>query len=178
MRRRSTPHRMVEEAYAYVQDESLKACAALLIEASKLPDHQGVAMDVSKIIYGAAGLAIVAGLIAAISGGGTPPSASRADNSPTVSPENLDVLKNATFLAENPEFPETTRQMIELAGYSCPRLTMLEIKEPSPYGTKLEALCGPRGSTGTYRHLHYAVYPEKFKISLCKPFEVFGPECN
>lgn len=33
-------HRMVEEAYAYVQDASLKAYAALLIEAYQLPDHQ------------------------------------------------------------------------------------------------------------------------------------------
>lgn len=31
---------MVEEAYAYVQGENLKACAALLIEAYQLPDRQ------------------------------------------------------------------------------------------------------------------------------------------
>ncbi len=31
---------MVGEAHAYVQGESLKACAALLTEAFQLPDHQ------------------------------------------------------------------------------------------------------------------------------------------
>ena len=41
MRRQSTPRPMVGEACAHVQGESLKAHAALLTEASQLPDHQG-----------------------------------------------------------------------------------------------------------------------------------------
>jgi len=47
---------MVEEALAYVQGESLKANAALLTEAFKLPDHQvGGSMGTFLLLYVFAG---------------------------------------------------------------------------------------------------------------------------
>jgi hypothetical protein len=60
---------MVGEAHAYVQGESLKVCAALLTEASQLPDHQvgGRSMYFLKfvllMVIGAACLFVAADLM-------------------------------------------------------------------------------------------------------------------
>jgi hypothetical protein len=48
----------------------------------------------------------------------------------------------------------------------------------SPYGVKLEALCGPPGSTNAYPAPHYTVYPDQLKVALCKPFGILGGGCD
>ena len=39
----------------------------------------------------------------------------------------------------------------------------------SPYGRKIDVLCGPNDGSGTlYPQLHYAIYTKNFKVELCK----------
>jgi hypothetical protein len=68
--------------------------------------------------------------------------------------------------------------LIRRNGYECPHVTMLWITGTSPYGPKLEALCGPIGSTDSDDVLHYSVYPDKFVVTVCKPFGVLGGGCD
>jgi hypothetical protein len=97
---------------------------------------------------------------------------------PSSAEDPLDLLHNKKFLAKAPEYPRTIAQLIERSGFSCPRLAMLTLHGPSPYGDRLEALCGPAGEGGAYPDLHYAVYPDKLKVELCKPFSAFSGECS
>jgi len=43
---------------------------------------------------------------------------------------------------------------------------------------KLEALCGPRGSTDAYPTLHDSVYPDRLTVVVCKPFGILGGGCE
>jgi hypothetical protein len=89
------------------------------------------------------------------------------------------ILENSKFLAANPKYVPTIRHLIEVAGFKCPAITSLRYRGISPYGYKLEALCGPDdGSGNTYTVLHYAVYPEKLKVNLCKEFGLFSGDCS
>ena len=88
-----------------------------------------------------------------------------------------DLLRNKGFLAKAPEYPKTITELIERSGFSCPRLALLKDRGPSPYGLRLEALCGPSAGGGAYPDLHYAVYPDKLRVELCKPFSVFSEKC-
>jgi hypothetical protein len=70
----------------------------------------------------------------------------------------LDLVKNQSFLAEHPTFLHDVRELILSSGYDCPRVSILWLKGESAFGTKLEALCGPQGSTDLYKAQHYSVY--------------------
>lgn len=93
--------------------------------------------------------------------------------------DTMNVLDDADFLRKNPGFTDGVRKMIEAGGYECPALSELWNRGPSPYGLKLEALCGPDdGKRSAIPSMHYAVYATHLRISLCKPFEAFGPACD
>jgi hypothetical protein len=97
--------------------------------------------------------------------------------------DSTNILENKKFLASNPKYVPAIKELIKVAGYSCPALSFLWYKGESPYGLQLEALCGPNDNSGrSYPKLHYAVYPEKFKVHLCGEFgtfsQVFGGECS
>jgi hypothetical protein len=87
-----------------------------------------------------------------------------------------DVLHNNTLAP--PEFQEATAKVIRAYGYECPHLTMLWLVGNSPYGPKLEAMCGYLGGENSVKEWHYTVYPTKPLIVLCKPFGVFGGGCE
>ncbi len=90
-----------------------------------------------------------------------------------------DLVKDKKFGADNPGMLKSIAALIDKNGYDCPTLTRLWVKGPSPYGLRLEALCGPDdGKLSTYPQMHYAVYPEKFKINLCSEYGIFSKECT
>lgn len=97
-----------------------------------------------------------------------------------VDPENKlhDLTRDQGFLARNPDFLDITRRLIVAHGYDCPRINILWAKGPSPFGSKLEAFCGPVSGTGIYEALHYAVYPEQFRVAICKANGVFSNGCE
>ena len=97
-----------------------------------------------------------------------------------VDPDNKlhHIMRDKNFLAANPKFPDWTRQLIVANGYDCPRIGILWAKGPSPHGTKLEAFCGPPTGTGIYEALHYAIYPEQLRVSVCKSNGVFSNGCE
>ena len=109
------------------------------------------------------------------------PTASKAsvEKSSTEKPRsNGDFAYNAAFLKRNPHFLAATTQLITQHGYDCPAVTHLYSRGESPYGLRLEVLCGPRGTTDAYVALHYAVYPDRLIVKVCRPFTTFGPECE
>jgi hypothetical protein len=90
-----------------------------------------------------------------------------------------DLVDDKKFIAENPGMLAAIAALIDKSGYDCPSLAHLRVKGPSPYGIRLEALCGPDdGKRSVYPQMHYAVYPEKFKVNLCSEFGVFSKECE
>lgn len=102
-----------------------------------------------------------------------------------------DIAENKDFLAENPKYLDAVRTLISTNGFNCPQVTHLFLSDPrSPYGIKLEALCEPLGSTNAYPALRYTVYPDRFKVVLCKlsedemdrlfatPFGILGGGCD
>lgn len=91
-----------------------------------------------------------------------------------------DLVKNRKFNAENPKYLGAIRTLITGNGYDCPRLAHLWFApdNPTPYGTKLEALCGPVGTTNAYTALHYSVFPDHLKVVVCKPFGILGGGCD
>lgn len=103
----------------------------------------------------------------------------RSQATATDQPDPTDILKNRKFLAANPKYVSAIRKLIIASGYECPVITDLRLRGMSSYGNKLEALCGPNnGSGSTYVALHYAVYPDKLKVNLCKEFGVFSGDCS
>lgn len=96
---------------------------------------------------------------------------SNENNKGNIDPRNQlhDVVQDKQFLAQNPNFLETTRKFIVSSGYECPRINILWAKGPSPNGPKFEAFCGPASGTGIYEAMHYAVYPQQLKVTVCKP---------
>jgi hypothetical protein len=91
-----------------------------------------------------------------------------------------DLMANKKFLADNPHYLDAIRTLIINSGYECPRLATLFLSpdNPTPLGTKLEAMCGPRGSTNVYTALHYSVYPDRLTVVVCKPFGVLSNGCE
>lgn len=90
-----------------------------------------------------------------------------------------DILRNKKFLAANPKYVSAIRQLIVASGFECPAVSGLWLRGMSPYGNKLEALCGPNNKSGSsYVALHYAVYPDRLKVNLCKEFSVFSGDCS
>jgi hypothetical protein len=111
-----------------------------------------------------------------VSSSRTPPDTDQHDSN---KPDPNDILKNATFLKGNPDFVPSVRELIERSGYECPAISGLWSRGESPYGPRLEALCGPHdGSGSSYPKLHYAVYPKKLKVSLCSEFGAFSADCS
>ena len=108
------------------------------------------------------------------------PFAGSNQKSDNADPENKlhDIMRDKEFLARNPDFPDLTRRMIVANGYDCLRIGILWAKGPSPYGPKLEAFCGPPTGTGIYEAQHYVIYPEQFKVAVCKPNGVFHNGCD
>lgn len=106
-------------------------------------------------------------------------SSSQPQAAATEQGDPTDLLKNKKFLAANPKYVSAIRQLIIASGYECPAVTELWLRGMSPYGNKLEALCGPNNKSGrSYVALHYAVYPDKLKVNLCKEFGVFSGDCS
>ena len=103
-----------------------------------------------------------------------------ADSSATPSPPSADsILDDASFQASNPKFTGGIRALITSEGFECPALTQLWNRGQSPYGLKLEALCGPDdGKRSAYPNLHYTVYPTRLKVTLCKPFGILAGGCD
>ena len=101
-------------------------------------------------------------------------------SSPTASASKSsdDLASNADFLAKNPHYLQGIKQLISLRGYECAQVSKLWVRGMSAYGSKLEALCGPLGTTDSYAAQHYAVYPDKLKVNVCKPFSVSSPDCE
>ena len=97
-----------------------------------------------------------------------------------VDPENKlnDVMKNRKFLSEHPEFPTVTAQLIRANGFACQRVDIVWVKGESPFGTKFEVFCGPPGSAGIYESQHYAVYPERMRVTICKPNGFLSNGCD
>ena len=93
-------------------------------------------------------------------------------------PVSDNILENAKFLKEHPDFVPTIRELIERSGYECPAVHLLWNRGDSPYGPKLEAICGPPHSGYPNTKLHYAVYPKHLKVSLCSEFGAFSSECS
>jgi hypothetical protein len=89
-----------------------------------------------------------------------------------------DILKNKEFLAKSPGYPEAITNLIRERGFECPKLQELWAKGESPYGLKLEALCGPENSDDVYPAMHYTIYPDHFQVVLCKPFGMFAGGCD
>jgi hypothetical protein len=118
------------------------------------------------------GFLVIAGIAGAFLAGGN----QKGD----VDPDNKlhDIMRDKAFLAAHPDFPETTRKVIAANGYDCPRVDILWNKGPSPYGTKLEAFCGPASGAGIYEALHYAIYPDQLRVTVCKSNGVFHNGCD
>ncbi len=93
-------------------------------------------------------------------------------------PASDNILANAKFLKEHPDFVPTVRELIERSGYECPAIHLLWNQGESPYGPKLEAICGPPGGEYPNTKLHYAVYPKHLKVNLCSEFSAFSSECS
>jgi hypothetical protein len=116
---------------------------------------------------------IVVGLVVFFSGKPSP------DVSTEEAPGWHDLVTDRKFDLENPGMLKAITALIVKSGYSCPALSSLLVKGPSPYGVRLEALCGPDdGKRSTYPEMHYAVYPEKFKVHLCSEYGIFAKECK
>lgn len=87
-----------------------------------------------------------------------------------------ELTKRSAF--ESPADRLVVQKIIQDAGFDCPQLVHLWVDNASPYGLKLEALCGPTERKGDiYTALHYAVYPEKKLVKICEPWSIFGYEC-
>jgi hypothetical protein len=102
----------------------------------------------------------------------------KADVQPPTASASNDLASNADFLAKNPQYLQGIKQLISLRGYECAQVSKLWARGMSAYGSKLEALCGPLGTTDSYAAQHYAVYPDKLKVNVCKPFSVSSPDCE
>lgn len=133
------------------------------------------------------GVAIIGGglflLVKIIGSAPAPPAPATAPPPPAAQaqekPDRSDLLEDADFRKKNPKFIDGVRQLISASGYECAALTFLWLKGDSPYGPKLEALCGPSdGSHDTIPSQHYAIYPSHFKVNVCKEFSAFGPDCE
>jgi hypothetical protein len=98
------------------------------------------------------------------------------DKQPNADP--TDLVQNKSFLAENPTFVETTRKLILAQGYDCPKIDFLWVKGPSPFGTKLEALCGADDADRVYVTLHYAIYSKNAMVVTCKPWDASQDTCD
>ena len=107
---------------------------------------------------------------------GNPSAAVNSD----IDPENTlhDLTRDRKFLAENPDFLDITRRLIAARGYECQRVNIMWVKGPSPFGPKFEIFCGPTRGTGIYEALHYAVYPDQFRVDVCKQNGVFSNGCE
>lgn len=173
VRRQSTPRPMVGEAYVHVQGESLKAYAALLTEASQLPDHQGGEMKMGRMT----GLFIFVVVMLLIAREGTRNhSSSGADSGADV--DTTDLVRDKGFLAKSPTYIETTRRLIVSDGYDCEKIDFLWVKPPAPHGAKLEALCGAADADRVYVSQHYAVYLDTAEVNVCKPWEAGNDDCE
>lgn len=117
----------------------------------------------------------IAGLIVAMTIGGLVLLAAVATIRPDIGTDHDSILDDGAFLLKHPEYPAAIRAMVVKEGFECPALAQLWTRGDSPFGLKLEALCGPDdGSRGAFAPLHYSVYPARLRVDLCKPFGQFG----
>jgi hypothetical protein len=77
-------------------------------------------------------------------------------------------------LANDPKLKNFARLIITRNGYECPEVKNLWPGGVKPMGTWLEALCGPGNNDTIHPALHYAVFPDQMKATVCKPFS-FSP---
>ncbi len=107
------------------------------------------------------------------------PQLNLTDQHDSYKPGSSNILDNAAFLRGNPQFVPAVRELIQRSGYECPAVSALWDRGDSPYGLRLEALCGPNdGSRNSYPKLHYAVYPTHLKVSACSEFKAFSSDCS
>jgi hypothetical protein len=55
---------------------------------------------------------------------------------------------------------------------------MLWFRGTSHFGTKLEVLCGPVGSTDLYRAQHYTVFPERLQVVAVSNARLAETKCS
>jgi hypothetical protein len=163
----------VGEACAHVQDESLKARANPLCAIFSTPRPPGEEAKVRFLLRLIFIIALIAMAISVLSKSNSDP---RAESDP----ENTlnDIMKNHEFLSKHPDFPIISAQLIRANGFTCQRIAIMWVKGPSPYGTKFEVFCGPPDGAGIYESQHYAVYPERLRVTICKATGFLGTGCN
>jgi len=169
---------MVEEAHGYVQGVSLKPCAALLREVFKLPDRQGSSMAQQySLAQGCGGLVAIAVL-----GFGAVTMCSPHEGQKTITADDkptgpLGIIKSSGEITDA-KYVTAIGTLVRERGYECPQVINLWIKGNSPYGPKLEALCGEAGSKEPEVSWNYTVYPDRFQVIVCKPFGVLDDGCE
>ena len=130
-----------------------------------------------RIFFYIAGIVLVLGFYALLASQSM--DSANTTKAKTAELDLLDLTQNKKFQAENPKYLRAVQSLIQMRGYECPTLTMLLVKGQSPYGSKLEALCGPDdGSHNTYVAMHYAVYPDRFKVNLCEEYGFMPKDCS
>lgn len=125
---------------------------------------------VGGVLAGVALGAVLLGWIfsgAGIAPGGVEPAA-KIDN---------DVGPASQFAIDHPSLLPNVTALIAARGYKCPIIVDLWHEGQSGAGEHLEALCGP-DKMHIDANLHYAVYPDRGAVNLCKPWQVFGPDCE
>lgn len=116
----------------------------------------------------AVGGALIVGLAVYLGPGQRPP------QQPQDAAENDD-------LAHRPEaagLVAAIQAEITQSGYVCPRIGILWDRGQAPLGQAYEAVCSPSADTSLVNTaLHYAVYPGRGLVVVCKPLGPFGSDC-
>jgi len=124
----------------------------------------------NAIIACVAIIALAAGLKLYISNSGPSPNDAAPSATADQAPSNEIADK---------KYIEAVHSLILSQGYECPNITNLSILGDSPYGPKLEALCGyGDGSDKVNVVLNYEVYPKHFMVTVCKPWGAWDNGCD
>lgn len=81
-----------------------------------------------------------------------------------------DLVQDAEYRKRNARGFRQLHKLFRDRGLTCPAITHMWDRGVSPFGLKVEVLCGPAGTDDAYPTLHYSVYPERGMVSICSPF--------
>jgi hypothetical protein len=98
-----------------------------------------------------------------------------ADTTPDVAPDT-DVGPGSKFASDHPDFLPNVAALIAAQGHKCPVIVDLWNEKNDAGEPRLEALCGPDANHAD-KSMHYAVYSDRGKVNLCRPWKEFGPDC-
>lgn len=74
---------------------------------------------------------------------------------------------------------EAVYRLFRYHGLYCPNITHMWDDGIGPYGRKYEILCGPPGTADAYTKLHFALYADQRRISVCPEFgTTWGNDCE